>query len=119
MTWIFRSSKTLLIHGLESDWIEEEISDQDGEFLKDVLEQKVLIAFTTAGIQRKVCLQSALLIDIIDNNDKQVVFKTFHIQITLLHLSRWKEGPNHRNFRPVVVQFKHRWVQIFAGLISM
>ena len=53
MTWIFRSSKTLLIHGLESDWIEEEISDQDGEFLKDVLEQKVMIAFTTAGIQRK------------------------------------------------------------------
>ena len=53
-TWIFRNSKTLLIHGLESDWIEEEISDQDGEFLKDVLEQKVLIAFTSAGIQRKV-----------------------------------------------------------------
>ena len=59
MTLIFRNSKTLLIHGLESDWIEEEISDQDGEFLKDVLEQKVLIAFTSAFIQRKVEMKFA------------------------------------------------------------
>ena len=54
MSSIFRSSKTILIHGMEADWIEEEISDGDGEFLKDVLEQKVLTAFTSAGIQKKV-----------------------------------------------------------------
>ena len=54
MSSVFRSSNTILIHGMEADWIEEEISDGDGEFLKDVLEQKVLTAFTSAGIQKKV-----------------------------------------------------------------
>ena len=54
MSSIFRSSKTILIHGMEADWIEEEISDGDGEFLKDVLEQKVFTAFTSAGILKKV-----------------------------------------------------------------
>ena len=39
---------------MDSDWIEEEIKDGDGEFLKDILEQKVLAAFSSAGIQRKV-----------------------------------------------------------------
>ena len=39
---------------MDSDWIEEEIKDGDGEFLKDILEQKVLAAFSSAGIQQKV-----------------------------------------------------------------
>ena len=51
---LFRSSSTILIHGMDSDWIEEEINDGDGEFLKDILEQKALTAFSSAGIQRKV-----------------------------------------------------------------
>ena len=51
---MFRNSNTILIHGIESDWIEEEIDEGDEEFLKDILEQKVLTAFSSAGIQRKV-----------------------------------------------------------------
>ena len=47
-------SKTVLVHGLEADWIEKEIMDGDQEFLKDVLEQKIVAIFKQAGINQKV-----------------------------------------------------------------
>ena len=102
MPSIFRSSKTILIHGMEADWIEEEISDGDGEFLKDVLEQKVFTAFTSAGILKKV--------DSVFGGSPTDFFHLLylpHPQVSLPYLTRWKEGPTHRNNRPVVVQFKH------------
>ena len=45
---------TLLVHGLESDWVEEEMMSEDVEFIRDVLEQKVQKAFAKAGIKKKV-----------------------------------------------------------------
>ena len=102
MPSVFRSSNTILIHGMEADWIEEEISDGDGEFLKDVLEQKVFTAFTSAGIQKKV--------DKVFGGSPTDIFHLLylpHPQVSLPYLTRWKEGPTHRNNRPVVVQFKH------------
>ena len=50
----FRSSKTFLVHGLPTDWIEEEIGEEDADFLKDVLEQKLLEALSASGLSRKV-----------------------------------------------------------------
>ena len=43
-----------MIHGLESDWVEEEMMAEDVEFIRDVLEQKVQKVFTKAGIKKKV-----------------------------------------------------------------
>ena len=43
---------TLLLHGLESDWIEEEMSDDD-DFRKDVIEQKVKKLLEESGINKK------------------------------------------------------------------
>ena len=48
------SEKTLLMHGIESDWVEEEMMSEDKEFIKDVIEQKVFKAFKKAGIKKKV-----------------------------------------------------------------
>ena len=46
-------SRTLLIHGLETDWIEEEMADDD-DFRKDVLEQKVRKVVEEIGLTRRV-----------------------------------------------------------------
>ena len=48
----FSKSKTLLFHGVETDWIEEELGGKDGEFLKDVLEQKITAMFISVGFQQ-------------------------------------------------------------------
>ena len=44
----------MLVHGLESDWVEEEMMNDDVDFIKDVLEQKVHKAFSKAGLNKKV-----------------------------------------------------------------
>ena len=51
-----RGERTLLVHGLESDWVEEEMMNDDVEFIRDVMEQKVHKAFLKAGIKKKVFL---------------------------------------------------------------
>ena len=61
--------RTLLIHGLESDWVEEEMLTEDVEFIRDVLGQKVEKAFVKAGIRKKVCVR-ANMIYFIDNFSK-------------------------------------------------
>ena len=46
--------RALLMHGVESDWVEEEMMDDDVDFIKDVLKQKVCKAFKKASIKKKV-----------------------------------------------------------------
>ena len=47
------ASLSLMMHGVESDWIEEEMSDDD-DFRKDVLEQKVKKALEEIGFSKKI-----------------------------------------------------------------
>jgi len=68
------------MHGVESDWVEEEMMEDDVDFIRDVLEQKVIKALNKAGIIKKI-----LFLD------------TF----------RWEGGPLHRSMKPVVIVFKH------------
>ena len=51
------TERTLLVHGLESDWVEEEMLTEDVEFIRDVLVQKVEKAFVKAGIRKKVGME--------------------------------------------------------------
>ena len=74
-----RKERTLLVHGIEADWIEEEMTDDDVDFIKDVLEQKIITAFAKAGLVKKMHFQE---------------------------ICRWKEGPLHKSQPPVVVNFK-------------
>lgn len=46
--------KALLVHGVESDWVEEEMMEDDLDFIKDVLEQKILKILQKGGIKKKV-----------------------------------------------------------------
>ena len=78
-----RKHKTLLVHGIESDWIEDEMGDDDEDFINIVLEQKVKAAFAKAGWAKK---------------------------LNLLEVFRWSDGPLHRSHPPVVVTFKS-WLE--------
>ena len=49
-----KGDKALLVHGVESDWVEEEMMEDDIDFIKDVLEQKILKIFKNGGIKKKV-----------------------------------------------------------------
>jgi len=71
---------SLMIHGVETDWIEEEMADDD-DFRKDVLEQKVKKALEEIGFSKKI------------------VYK---------NLFRWTDGPVHAGVPPVVVIFKDK-----------
>ena len=73
-------SKTLLIHGLETDWIEEEMADDD-DFRKDVLEQKVRKVVEEIGLTRRVAYKN---------------------------LFRWKDGPLHNSVLPVLIEFREK-----------
>jgi len=73
--------RSLLLHGLESDWVEEEMMQEDEEFIRDVIEQKVRKSLLKAGVKKK---------------------------IQLLDVYRWTEGPHHRSMPPVVIIFKLR-----------
>ena len=44
----------MLLHGLESDWVEEEMMQEDEEFIRDVIEQKVRKSLLKAGVKKKV-----------------------------------------------------------------
>ena len=44
------------MHGVESDWVEEEMMEDDLDFIRDVLEQKVIKALHKAGITKKVAV---------------------------------------------------------------
>ena len=46
--------RALLVHGVESDWVEEEMMEDDIDFIKDVLEQKVIKVLQKAGLKKKV-----------------------------------------------------------------
>ena len=74
--------RALLVHGVESDWVEEEMMEDDVDFIRDVLETKVYKILKTVGIQKKVKFENAF---------------------------RWKEGPQHKDVYPVVIVFKKRW----------
>ena len=73
--------RALLVHGVESDWVEEEMMEDDLDFIRDVLETKVYKILKSVGIQKKVKFENAF---------------------------RWKEGPQHKEVCPVVIVFKKR-----------
>ena len=72
-----------MVHGIENDWIEDEMADDDEDFINIVLEQKVKAAFTAAGWAKK---------------------------LNFLEVLRWSNGPLHRSQPPVVVAFKS-WLE--------
>ena len=75
------------MHGIESDWIEDEMGDDDDDFINIVLEQKVKTAFAKAGWAKK---------------------------LNFLEVFRWSDGPLHRSHPPVVVTFKS-WLECWKG----
>ena len=77
-----RKKYTLLVHGIESDWIEDEMAEDDEDFTNIVLEQKVKTAFSKAGWAKK---------------------------LNFVTVERWSAGPLHRSQPPVVVTFKSWW----------
>lgn len=83
------------MHGVESDWVEEEMMEDDVDFIRDVLEQKVIKALNKAGIIKKV-----------ERIKKHFEF-SFCVQILFLDTFRWEGGPLHRSMKPVVIVFKH------------
>ena len=68
-----------MVHGIESDWIEDEMGDDDEDFINIVLEQKVKAALAKAGWAKK---------------------------LNFTEVFRWSDGPLHRSHPPVVVTFK-------------
>ena len=46
--------RSLLLHGIPSDWVEEEMMDDDVDFIRDVLEQKVIKCLENVGIKKRV-----------------------------------------------------------------
>ena len=56
--------RALLVHGIESDWVEEEMMEDDVDFIKDVLEQKVIKVLQKAGIKKKVLIYSKHLLSL-------------------------------------------------------
>ena len=76
------------MHGIESDWIEDEMADDDEDFTNIVLEQKVKAAFAKAGWAKK---------------------------LNFLEVFRWNDGPLHRSQPPVVVTFKS-WLEGWKGI---
>ena len=46
--------KSLLLHGVPSDWVEEEMMEDDVDFIRDVLEQKIFKCLENVGIKKRV-----------------------------------------------------------------
>ena len=44
----------LIVHGIMSDWVEEEMMEDDIDFITDVLETKVYKLLKNVGIKKKV-----------------------------------------------------------------
>ena len=49
-----KGERSLLLHGVPSDWVEEEMMEDDIDFIRDVLEQKILRCVESVGIKRRV-----------------------------------------------------------------
>ena len=49
-----KGDRALIFHGVESDWVEEEMMDDDVEFIRDVIETKVHKILKSVGIQKRV-----------------------------------------------------------------
>ena len=65
------ASLSLMMHGVESDWIEEEMSDDD-DFRKDVLEQKVKKALEEIGFSKKIHYKVTLKHESITHGNNQI-----------------------------------------------
>ena len=46
--------RSLLMHGVPSDWVEEEMMEDDVDFIRDVLEQKIIKVLENVGIKKRV-----------------------------------------------------------------
>jgi len=77
----YNGDRALLLHGVETDWVEEEMMEDDVDFIRDVLEQKVIKVLQKAGINKKIMFSDVF---------------------------RWSDGPLHRSMRPVVFVFHQR-----------
>ena len=56
------ASLSLMMHGVETDWIEEEMSDDD-DFRKDVIEQKVKKKLEEIGFSKKIVYKVPMKIE--------------------------------------------------------
>ena len=48
--------KALIFHGIESDWVEEEMMEDDVDFIQDVIQTKVHKLLKTVGIQKRASM---------------------------------------------------------------
>ena len=48
--------RSLLLHGVPSDWVEEEMMEDDVDFIRDVLEQKIIKCLENVGIKKRVMI---------------------------------------------------------------
>jgi hypothetical protein len=118
-------TRTLLLHGLESDWIEEEMADDDdfrqifgvriflrcstffmflicSPFRKDVLDQKIRKALEEVGVKSTIAYK----------------VPKAPAPPPARNLSRWKEGPVHNSVRPVLMEFREAKDRPVASLLS-
>ena len=84
------ASLSLMMHGVESDWIEEEMSDDD-DFRKDVLEQKVRKALEEIGFSKKIHYKVTLKHESTNHGNNQIwsSFRTSSDGLTVPHTTEF------------------------------
>ena len=73
------ASLSLMMHGVETDWIEEEMSDDD-DFRKDVLEQKIKKVLEEIGFSKKIIYKV--------NNQRENI-SNVKVSLEFVSLARW------------------------------
>lgn len=76
-----KGDTALIIHGITSDWVEEEMMEDDIDFITDVLQTKVYKLFKNIGIKKKVGIAD---------------------------IFRWEDGPLVKGAHPIVIVLKQR-----------
>ena len=91
--------------GIETDWIEEEMSDDD-DFRKDVIEQKIKKVLEEIGFTKKIVYKVYEFREGSRNCRKKSKFS--NLLIKCQNLSRWTDGPPHNGVAPVVAIFRDK-----------
>lgn len=76
------ASLSLMMHGVETDWIEEEMSDDD-DFRKDVLEQKIKKVLDEIGFSKKIIYK------VHNQNGSKTKVNTFFLEF--VSMARWSD----------------------------
>ena len=94
-----KGDTALIVHGISSDWVEEEMMEDDIDFITDVLETKVYKLLKNIGIKKKVKFLFHFLI---------FHLKILKNQVGFANIFRWDEGPLYRGAHPIVIILKQR-----------